>query len=160
MISGENKAFLDSAALSSRVMEFRRLPRVAKYAVMVYLVDHWELNFPESALQRLRERRTISSLPVDIVPVKYRSKRFGLARVSTKNLQDQIMLSDDIKEGFENFADYHQWYVSQGGVAAHKAMWPPIASCMAGELFEDGWHRFHSYVAAGKKIVPVLWFAE
>jgi hypothetical protein len=38
--------------------------------------------------------------------------------------------------------------------------WPVIMSPFEDETFQDGWHRFHIYVANGHPDIPVIFYPE
>lgn len=65
------------------------------------------------------------------------------------------------EHGHRDFDEYHAWYCRQG-VPDHRDgdRWPAIAWNQDDEVFEDGWHRFHSYVRAGHQTIPVLFVAD
>jgi len=59
-----------------------------------------------------------------------------------------------------SFQAYHKRYMGNDNL--HRAgprdtRWPCVLSEQHWELFEDGWHRFHAYYAAGDLVVPVTW---
>jgi hypothetical protein len=71
----------------------------------------------------------------------------------------------------ETFQEYHEWYLGYGDCKPEMrpGLWPPI---LAGDewveatngqgngecLFEDGWHRFHTYVDrySRRKLIPCI----
>lgn len=61
------------------------------------------------------------------------------------------------------FDAYHRWYVGRGDMPDHgQSRWPSILSGTVDraapgcEWLDDGWHRFHNYLAAGDRHVVVL----
>lgn len=88
-----------------------------------------------------------------------RSREWQYARVPTELMAERIMAADpDLVADHGTFEAYHDWYVSRGRVPDHgDSHWPSIEAGpgMVGYL-DDGWHRFHSYVARGMKNVPLL----
>jgi hypothetical protein len=57
----------------------------------------------------------------------------------------------------DDFGTYHRWYMAGGTVPVHATRWPVIAAPDdEDEWLEDGWHRFHSYVEAGDRVIPAL----
>lgn len=71
--------------------------------------------------------------------------------------------NQDIKDqGFKNFEDYHNWYISFCDTPFYSKQWPVIlaqGSC-GEEIIEDGWHRFHSYIRDGIKSIPFVLYIK
>lgn len=68
-----------------------------------------------------------------------------------------MQLSEDLW-GCTSFGDYHELYVACGDIPDHgESKWPCIAPGV-NEWLDDGWHRFHSYIAAGDPFIPLLTF--
>ena len=81
--------------------------------------------------------------------------RFSYGTVDIEDAKKRILEGTCID--FKTFDEYHDWYSSYGHVPDHgDSIWPCILSCVDYELFEDGWHRFHSYVKKGLTNIPVL----
>ena len=62
---------------------------------------------------------------------------------------------------FKDFGEYHNDYQSKYRVDHGSSVLPVILYPNGGfmnEPIEDGWHRFHSYVAKGLRDIPVLMF--
>lgn len=91
-------------------------------------------------------------------------KTFGLATVPTIALCQQVMNDPDRRIDFETFEEYHQHYRKICAVPQHPTAnrWPVFLSPRKREResFIDGWHRFHSYYAAGAKKIPLIWYAD
>lgn len=64
------------------------------------------------------------------------------------------------EDEWATFDEYHAWYMSQDDprqVDHGASVWPCIAEDIPdGPPIEDGWHRFHSYVAKGMAEIPML----
>lgn len=124
------------------MVEIKYLPEVCLFAVKA-LMDE-TIDMPEKE---------------DMLSV-FGSLEASLSIVPLEEIAARIMQSKDIaSEGFADFNQYHQWYLSMGGIPDYgeEARWP----CIRGnedEVLTDGWHRFHAYVKAGHKTVPVLSF--
>jgi hypothetical protein len=69
-----------------------------------------------------------------------------------------VMESGDTREIADDFDSYHQWYVGARDTPQHTERWPSIRSSSPEDAgyFEDGWHRFHSYVAQGDATIPTV----
>jgi hypothetical protein len=74
--------------------------------------------------------------------------------VPTEELKHKVMQDPEIA-AHGSFDAYHRWYKSMGDVPQHTERWPVIEG-EGHEALEDGWHRFHSYVAQGDKHIPML----
>ncbi|MDK9790137.1 hypothetical protein [Vibrio sp. D431a] len=58
----------------------------------------------------------------------------------------------------KSFDDYHKDFRSTSPIRhSEKDRWPVIINsiCLR-TLFYDGWNRFHSYIAAGHKTIPIV----
>lgn len=104
-------------------------------------------------------QRSISAHGID----PHWQSRMVEATMPVEHLKRKVMKDPDIHESFGNdFDAYHKWYMEHGSVPMHKERWPivlqhPDLESSLGPI-EDGWHRFHSYVAQGDKTIPVLKF--
>lgn len=79
-----------------------------------------------------------------------------LELVPVEEMKQRVV--DSLHE-WEDFDEYHSWYVSSEDVPSYGTMWPVLTwpQGMAGdEYLMDGWHRFHSYVKDGETVIPVL----
>lgn len=91
-----------------------------------------------------------------------RRKQWQEERVPTTTVIERVMATGDHADDFDgDWAAYHAWYVSQGGVPDHgTSRWPvienPLALRGACGYLDDGWHRLHSYIRAGDTHIPVL----
>jgi hypothetical protein len=84
---------------------------------------------------------------------------FGIGKLSMRALIDEIVADEDLAE-FPSWAAYHAWYLTQGGVPHHQERWAVILSDDDYETLQDGWHRLHSYYRDGRRVVPVVWYAD
>lgn len=76
---------------------------------------------------------------------------------------ERVMSSGDHVTDFDgDWETYHDWYLSQGNIPDHgPSRWPVIEATIEARnadfgYLDDGWHRFHSYVAAGDTHIPLL----
>lgn len=136
----------------------------------------------DAPLSSRRERRwfnartgkpaTIQRVLDTAIPVTdriYGHLPFGYAEVPTSALVASIAQDADLRDsGYDNFVDYHRNFVRDEPVTKHRRTrrWPVILSSEAWadkpqthETVQDGWHRFHSYYAAGDQTVPVVFYA-
>lgn len=84
---------------------------------------------------------------------------FGIGKLPTRPLIDEVMHDEELAD-YPSWAAYHAWYLSLGRVPAHRERWPVILSKDNYETLEDGWHRFHSYVRDGRRVIPVIWAVD
>jgi hypothetical protein len=88
----------------------------------------------------------------------------GLVTVPTAELIELWgEIDSDATEDFDgNFDAYHAWYQStrhdDGRGGGENPTWPVILSGFHDELLEDGWHRFHQYIANGAEEITCLWY--
>lgn len=94
---------------------------------------------------------------------RYGNRKFGVGLVNTDNIICSIMDNNiTIKETFDDWESYHQWYLSSHDIPVYpeENRWPCIISENEGEVIQDGWHRFHSYVRSGHPKIPVVFFCS
>lgn len=79
-------------------------------------------------------------------------------REPLEQVAEGVMQGDDVKDIAPDFEGYHRWYADRGDLPQHTERWPSIRSNQPewDGYFEDGWHRFHSYVAQGDKTIPTV----
>lgn len=118
-----------------KVYKFHDLPPLAQKSVAQYMGQNCELE-PEQYAADDRE------YIYGVIPMQV--------------LKDEIMncVGGDVGEDWDNFEEYHAWYKEGPGMMNHRNVWPIILGM---EIIEDGWHRFHGYVAKGLKEVPAVW---
>ena len=81
----------------------------------------------------------------------YGNTEFRIGEIDTEELKAKIMRSQC--SSFESFDDYHEWY---GDDTDHGDSVFPIVLSDCDECIEDGWHRFHSYIRKGLKVIPYV----
>lgn len=83
-----------------------------------------------------------------------------LIEIPVDAVKAAFMSIPEFADAHANFDAYHAWYVSQNDTPHYGAedRWPCIASARDDDVFLDGSHRFHSYIRAGHKTIPVLMF--
>lgn len=139
-----------------KVYTFKDLPKPAQKSIFWYMAadgEAWPCSYDDSPLEALPE--AIKT---------YGHTAFGLVNVPMKELKDTVAEnfkadSDTKVMGWADFDAYHKWYMGDSQVEDHgKSVWPVILNCFDDELFQDGWHRFHTYVDRGVKKVPCLYY--
>ena len=86
---------------------------------------------------------------------------FKYGEVPLRTLASEIMKSD-VGDDFDSFEEYHNWYIgrgmrNRGAPSGAASRWPSILAPSGwGEVFADGWHRFHQAVAAKSRSMPVV----
>lgn len=86
--------------------------------------------------------------------------QIGVALVDMDVVKQHVMTIDPDVGSHGSWEAYHAWYKAGGGVPSHPdhGRWPCILSGMEEEVFEDGWHRLHSYAASGHVDLPLVFF--
>ena len=121
-----------------RQLRYPELPRRARAAIRQYVGEE------EGAVAMLRQLR---------------ARKFGVVTVPTIALIKLIWDFRDApneKLSMEHpaFIEYCHWYREGSGVVDHgTSRWAVILDVRAGDVLQDGWHRFHSYVARGHPTV-------
>lgn len=123
---------------------------------------------PESTLGLLPAEATFATVQycfeIDDMPEMHQAVDI-FKMVSAKLLEIPVdvikaafMATPEVAESFATFDDYHRWYMGAGDVPVYgiNNRWPCVASCMEGEVVQDGSHRLHAYIEAGHSTVPVL----
>ena len=64
----------------------------------------------------------------------------------------------EIKEEYDSFSEYHEWYMNHGDTPDHTSQWAVVigTGVVQEEIIEDGWHRFHSYIKNGFPSIPFV----
>ncbi len=154
MASKRNKRLI--AQYGGKVMPYRDLPVPAQLAIGWYMtVDGEAWKVPPD----FSERPLKAVLPWLVR--RYGSTRIGYVEIPTKALMDVISEDEEFGErGIRDFDDYHEWFISQGGMPDHprKGRWPVILSSFEEETLQDGWHRLHDYYSKGAKKIPAVYF--
>lgn len=95
----------------------------------------------------------------------YGGMEFGVATWATEALIVSISGDETFKEDGVDLDGTRKWF--QKPVENYHATsypeqgrWPVIMSSFEDETFQDGWHRFHVYVANGHTDIPVIFFPE
>lgn len=96
---------------------------------------------------------------------KYGDREFGIATWPAKDLVTSVAGDDFAKEegySFDRLWANYQKPVENYFVTSHPKdrLWPVIMSNHDDETLQDGWHRFHLYVANGHEDIPVIFYPE
>lgn len=99
---------------------------------------------------------------------KYGSRKFGMMNIPMTEFCDLVIKCHALYNGeadFKTFQEYHEWYVGEclwsNSDEHYNQTWPSILGSAINEDYEvlqDGWHRFHSYVKQGKKVMPIIYY--
>ena len=156
-----------------RIMLYRDLPVEARHAIAFYMaIDGAAWDCPERLDETwlddgglvLRFKRT-NRFFVN----RYGDQRFGYVEVPAQRLTEAVWKYQQQFPGdhrFSGFDEYHRWYISDGDGARWngKSVWPVILNDYENDtgtgLLQDGWHRFHAYVARGVKTIPCVWYPK
>ncbi len=154
-----------------RIVLYRDLPVEARHAIAFYMAvdgEAWEC--PKS----LFEQRMSTSWMTQFKRTnrffvsRYGDRWFGYVEVPAPQLIAAVWnYQQQFPDGnrFVSFDEYHRWYLSDGGACSHgTSVWPVILNDDGDDdgtgLFQDGWHRFHAYVASGVKTIPCIWYPQ
>jgi hypothetical protein len=121
----------------SKILKFQDLPEEAKLAIIEYM-------------------------PFDFV-YNDENERYGYhPGIDVELLKSSIMEDEDCHIDWNTFDKYHEWYQSRGNYDhdISKPLWPVIISSDSEDTLQDGWHRFHCYIAKGVKFIPALYFVS
>lgn len=137
------------AELRLHVTTFADLPDVAKLAIIRRHEECYTL--PES----LSTDAAVFEALKDIAA--------AYAEIPSKTVAQTIVGSPSwIHEGSlatgSNWDEYHAWYIHTGDVPDYPATnrWPAISLGYGPTVFEDGWHRTHSYFRSRHETIPVV----
>ena len=124
---------------------------------------------PRSSLSRLPDTvglaildycKESDALPSgDVAPKIFADVPATLLEIPTDLVKQALMECSEIKNDFgSSFEAYHAWYLKSNDVPSYglTGRWPCILSDFKDEVFQDGSHRFHAYVAGGHETIPVL----
>lgn len=106
--------------------------------------------------------------PKKLVEMMGPQKIFGVASIPMEMMQLQVMNDPGRRIDFSCFSEYHEFFMRpsvEGKRVPHhsvRKMWPVFLSGRnrERETIVDGWHRFHAYVRAGAKKIPLIWYAD
>lgn len=117
-----------------KVMPFAQLPKEAQQSILEYT----------------KEGKS---------PKEVKAGNYGLVNIPMEVMVNHIMThNDEIRDNFESFDQYHQWYMDDNAVEPHKQIRPVTLSPYDEETLQDGWHRLHTYYHNGVKTVPAIMF--
>ena len=138
-----------------KIKRFRDLPQPYQRAIVHYMIIDGDAWIDDNI--KIRSRNIKKHLPYCIE--KYGHLKFGMEEISTEKLKEKILERPDL-EGFKKFEDYHAWYKKDCGIPkySNKNRWACIAE--SEDVLQDGWHRFHSYVDAGHKTIPLVHYIK
>lgn len=140
--------------LRRNVMLFRNLPLAAKLALVHRLGECGELpdELTNGLSQEPAQARVCAAL--GDVPTAY-------VEVPADEVKSVFDARLDSTQGSHDgtWDSYHRWYLSLGDVPeyAQEDRWP-VLSWADDEVFEDGWHRLHSYMRSNHPNIPVYSF--
>ena len=155
-----------------RILLYRDLPVEARHAIAWYMAmdgEAWDcpkrLDDPWTSRDELITRfKRANRFFVN----RYGNWRFGYVEVTTPRLVEAAWEYRQRPPGdsrFVTFSEYHRWYLSDIDVRPYsRSVWPVILNGHSSDedsgLLEDGWHRFHAYLARGVKTIPCVWHPQ
>ena len=163
----------------ARVLKYRDLPLPYQYAIAVYMAvdgeawewpdDNWQ-NFDmgkRSAkdFERYHQymKRTLKR-KIQFFIDKYGDKKFGIVDIPSLEVCKRLYhITRELKEEFDTPEECHKWYLKHEGpkeTTRHRRTnrWPCIISSYDDELFQDGWHRLHTYLRRNDKTIPCIFY--
>jgi hypothetical protein len=142
--------------LRENVSTFKAVCEPARKAILTRLAEYGE--FPDARDTNL----TQAQFEVEV------GKAFAHLGVAYVELPaDSVALTvvgspawkmDASPETGESWEAYHDWYVCTGSVPDHSRehRWPVVTWDDVESVFEDGWHRLHSYYKQGHDTIPIV----
>lgn len=153
------------------IKPFKDLKRASKMALVQYMIvdgDAWKKAIPPD--DDYPSDMSIEEIRKELMPgviEHYGHELFVETTISISLLKAWIMENHlDLKKDFKTFDEYHAWYLTIGHTPNHgTSRWPCILDqgnrrtydC---EVFQDGWHRFHSYVKKGYRKIPCVGYTK
>ncbi|TLX16072.1 hypothetical protein [Rhizobium sp. MHM7A] len=161
-------------------VKYRDLPTPYQMAMAWYMavngeawddiIDHDEIGMPDDVENSddPRWHACYKAALENLLPKfvkKYGKVEFGVATWDTESLIASIAGDDTFKEDGVDIDGTRSWFKTpmQNYFTTsypEKDRWPVIMSGFEDETFQDGWHRFHIYVANGHSDIPVIFFPE
>ena len=149
--------------ISGALLSFARA--IGEFGAIVVVAGNLPMRSQTAAVYVLGEIESDNQRAASAMSVVMLAIAFGLVNIPMTEL---IKAWEQINEDFfketgerlSSFTDYHAWYTSHDDTPNHpkENIWPPIFSGFDDELFQDGWHRFHSYFLSGLEVIPVLYY--
>ena len=93
---------------------------------------------------------------------EYGRCKFGAVEIPTEVMASEIMKAIETSIGkFKSIREYQEWYRKNCSIPSYssKNRWPCILSD-DDEVLQDGWHRLHSYIQAGHKTIPCVYYLK
>ena len=167
---------------NGKIYQFKNLPIEAQLALAHYMgIDGEAWDFAEWGVYEdgLRERdvgltqtqfhelwehnakQLVQNLAKALPQIveRYGKLEYGLVNIPTQQLKDAwLEINDDAVKDYKTFDAYHQWYQGGNNHYVKTPTWPVILGSFHFELLEDGWHRFHGYIANNAYEIPALWY--
>lgn len=161
-------------------VKFRDLPTPYQMAMAWYMavngeawddvIDHDKVQMPEDVENsddprwHIGYKAAIEALLPKFVK-KYGNVEFGVATWSTDSMIASIAGDDAFKEDGVDIEGTRATFQSPvqnyfRTTYPENDRWPVIMSSFEDETLQDGWHRFHIYVANGHSDIPVIFFPE
>lgn len=161
-------------------VKYRDLPVPHQMAIAWYMavngeawddiIDHDQIDLPEDVENSddPRWHSTYKAALEKLLPRfvrKYGKVEFGVATWDTESLITSIAGDDTFKEDGIDLNGTRAWFKTpmQNYFTTsypETDRWPVIMSGFEDETLQDGWHRFHIYVANGHPDIPVIFFPE
>jgi hypothetical protein len=136
-----------------KTVAFSELPKEYQTALIVYFyegdVADWSLDEPIEKI--LNDENLLNVLIDDYQKIKRnRHKSFGYGEIPSELLTVAVTK----RLGYNSWDDYHTNYIHSDNTDHGNSVIPIIMNFDNEELIEDGWHRFHSYIRKGMKLIP------
>lgn len=149
------------------IRRFQDLSAPYQMAIIWYMAfdgEAWAtIDYPDNAPffdKEFAKSTIVAALPKYVAA--HAETLFGVSVFSLHDVKEAVMAGAEIGGDFESWESYHKWYIGGEDVQeyAHDCRWPAIVSGFDDEVFQDGWHRMHSYARSGHKDIPVVFYPE
>jgi hypothetical protein len=158
------KSFFDTC--ESTLTQFGELPLPAKKAIIWRWVFEGESSLwdhmPHFAKDGFKSPSDITKVQwhfiFEILPNSFNKTPVYYSEVDTQVVIDTLLAHHcDIKDDWDTWSDYKAFYGTKD-VPHHsdKDRFPCLSPLGDDEIFEDGWHRLHSYINSNHTTIPIV----
>jgi hypothetical protein len=142
--------------LREKVTRFEAVCEPAQKAILTRLAEYGE--FPEVRDTQLTPEQFDSAVATAFADVAVSYVELPADSVAQTVVGSPAWKMDASPETGESWEAYHDWYVCTGNVPDHprENRWPVVTWDDVESVFEDGWHRLHSYYKQGHDTIPIV----
>jgi hypothetical protein len=146
--------------LRKGLFDFATAPKPARDAILLRLGEYGSLPEVEDEGDVFAKEELARNIELALKEVGVAFIEVPVKDVSSTVTNSNAWREDASAKPGETWETYHAWYI-QKGVPDYPSenRWPALAGRKpADEVFEDGWHRLHSYFRSGHGTIPVVAF--